>query len=659
MKFDNPIMPLRLAAGLFLVATLALQADPTLHIDAGQVTAHVSPTLYGLMTEEINHSYDGGLYAELIQNRAFLDDENAPVHWSLIGGGSGASMALDPSQPLNDVLKISLKLDATGASTSSPVGIANDGFWGIPVRPDTTYTVSFYAKGGGSFSGPLTVSLQSNDGAQTFATAQVSGLTGDWKPYTAILKTAGGVTPSATNRFVISTASPGTVWFDLVSLFPPTWKDRPNGLRPDLMQMLVDLKPAFLRFPGGNFLEGDTIDTRFDWKKTLGPLSQRAGHPGPWGYRSTDGMGLLEFLLWTEEMGAEPVLAVYGGYSLKGGFVKPGSDLDPYVQDALDEIEYVTGDASTTWGARRIADGHPEPFPLHYVEIGNEDFFDKSRTYDGRFAQFYDAIKAKYPDLKCISTIGNEQPARLRVKSCQPDLVDEHYYRSSNFFQKDSTTHFDKYDRQGPGIFVGEWAAFENIEPWKKESSGLPATPSMKAALGDAAWMTAMERNSDIVALNCYAPLLVNVNPGGRQWRPNLIGYDALRSYGSPSYYALKMFSRNHGDLVVQATLDGLPPGPAPALDVVVTKDDKSGWLYLKVVNVTADPQPTAISIDGSDNLAATGKAITLSGQPDETNSLDDPTRVVPVESDVPGIGPTFSYTFPPYSITVLHLSAR
>jgi alpha-N-arabinofuranosidase len=634
-----------------------LQADPTLHIDAGQVTGQVSPTLYGLMTEEINHSYDGGLYAELIQNRAFQDNDKEPVHWSLVQKGTGASISLDPSQPLNDALKTSLKLEAAGASAGNRVGIANDGYWGIPVRPDTTYRVSFYAKGDGTFSGPLTVSIESNDGAQTFATAQIAGITGEWKPYTATLKTESGVAVSSANRFVISTTSPGTVWFNLVSLFPPTWKDRPNGNRIDLMQMLVDLKPEFLRFPGGNYLEGDTIETRFDWKKTLGPITGRAGHPGPWGYRSSDGMGLLEFLEWAEDMGAEPVLALYAGYSLKGDFVKPGADLDPYVQDALDEIEYVTGDASTTWGARRVADGHPEPFPLHYVEIGNEDFFDKSGSYDGRFAQFFDAIKGKYPNLKCMSTIGNEQPAKLQVKSRKPDALDEHYYRSADFFMKDAPTHFEKYDRQGPEIFVGEWAAYEQIEPWKKGSLDLPRTPSMKAALGDAAWMAAMERNSDIVTLQCYAPLLVNVSPGAYQWRPDLIGYDATRSFGSPSYYAFKMFSRYRGDGILKASLDGVPGGPVPPLDETVTKDAKTGTLYLKMVNVTETPQTVAITIEGASGLAPTGKAITLSGKPEETNSIDDPTHLVPVESEVPGVGPSFSYTFPPYSITVLVLA--
>ncbi|HZI33286.1 MAG TPA: alpha-L-arabinofuranosidase C-terminal domain-containing protein, partial [Candidatus Binatia bacterium] len=393
------------------------------------------------------------------------------------------------------------------------------------------------------------------------------------------LKT-GRVEPTARARFVITLDQPGTVWLGFVSLFPPTWDNQPNGFRPDLMRMLVDLNPKFLRFPGGNYVEGDTVGERFDWKKTIGPVEDRHGHQCPWGYRSTDGMGLLEFLKWCEDMKAEPVLAVYAGYSLRGDHINPGSDLEPFVQDALDEIEYVTGDTNTTWGARRAQDGHPAPFKLTYIEIGNEDWFDKSGSYDGRFAQFYDAIKAKYPRLKLISTIGNDQPETSHVHSRQPDMLDEHYYRSVGEFIRMSPDYAKKYDRNGPEIFVGEWAAYEtSFPPWDKLSREEPPTPDLKAAIGDAVFMAAMERNSDLIKMQCYAPLLVNVNPGGRQWRPDLIGYDALSSYGSPSYYAFQMFSRNLGDEILPAeTADS-------STQVASTRDSNTGEIYLKLVN--------------------------------------------------------------------------
>ena len=402
---------------IFLTVSLAgaQEQNPTLTIDAGAPAAKVNPLHYGLMTEEINHSYDGGLYAELIRNRAFLDDARTPAHWTAVqSGGSNAKIALDSSQSLNSALTTSLRLDVSVASAKEPAGFANDGYWGIPVKPNTSYHSSFYAKAAPGFSGPVTLTIESTDGKTIYASASVSSLTADWKQYTATLKT-GRVALTSNTRFAVKVQHSGTAWFSLVSLFPPTYKNRPNGLRPDLMQMLVDLKPAFLRFPGGNYVEGGTIATRFDWKKTIGPVVERPGHPCPWGYRSTDGMGLLEFLLWCEDMGAEPVLAVYAGYSLGGERALPGAALDPFVKEALEEIEYVSGSVKTKWGAQRAKDGHPRPFKLQYVEVGNEDFFDRSGSYDARFAQLYDAIKKSYPSLKVASTVGNEQPGRQGV----------------------------------------------------------------------------------------------------------------------------------------------------------------------------------------------------------------------------------------------------
>ncbi|MGH7953715.1 MAG: alpha-L-arabinofuranosidase C-terminal domain-containing protein, partial [Limisphaerales bacterium] len=514
-------------------ATSSLIADPTFVIDASHSAGKVSPTLYGLMTEEINHSYDGGLYAELIQNRAFLDNATTPVHWSVVNDdNSAATIALDPTNSFNDKLTTSLRLTVTKADKKNPAGVANSGYWGIPVKPKTTYRASILARADSNFSAPITVSIVSDDGHKIYVSKKCSGLTTEWKKFEVTLKT-GRVVPTAKARFEITLNQPGTIWLGMVSLFPPTWNNQPNGFRKDLMQMLIDLNPKFLRFPGGNYVEGNTIETRFNWKDTIGPIEERHGHPSPWGYRSTDGMGLLEFLEWCEDMKAEPVLAVYAGYSLNHKHVKPGFDLEPFVQDALDEIEYVIGDTNTTWGAQRAKDGHLAPFNLRYVEIGNEDWFDKSGSYDQRFAQFYDAIKAKYPQLKTISTIGNDQPENLHVHSRKPDVTDEHYYRSVQTFLQMSPDYAKNYDRSGPEIFVGEWASYEtSFPPWDRRSRNEPPTPDMKAAIGDGVFMAAMERNSDLIKMQCYAPLFVNVNPGARQWRPDLIGYNALSSYG-------------------------------------------------------------------------------------------------------------------------------
>jgi len=635
---------------------------PVLHIQADEATAAVSPLFSGMMTEEINHAYDGGLYGELIQNRVFKDDAARPVHWSLAQEGATASMALDDTNGLNENLGTSLRLEVGSLAPGARAGIANEGYWGIPVKPRTVYHASFYAKAAAGFDGPVTVSIETTNGATVFASAEVGRLSGDWRKYSVTLKTPRKIAPTADARFVLTIGSAGTVWFDLVSLFPPTWHDRPNGNRVDLMRELAEMRPRFLRFPGGNFLEGDSITNRFPWKQTLGDLAERPGHPGCWGYRASDGLGLLEFLEWAEDLKAEPVLAVYAGYSLapKSELIQPGADLAPYVADALDEIEYVMGDTNTKWGARRAADGHPAPFKLTYVEIGNEDWFDGTRSYDGRFAQFFDAIKAKYPQLQCISTVGNEQPAEKRVHSRKPDVVDEHYYWSEAGFAQEAPSRFEKYDRNGPKIFVGEWAAYEDVVPWDEKSQHLPPTPSLKAALGDAVWMAAMERNSDLIVMQCYAPMLVNVNPGGRQWRPNLIGYDALRCFGSPSYYANAMFNANRGDVVVRTSGEGLNQGKTAALDYSVTKDSAHGILYIKVVNVTGEPQPLRLEVAGVKRVISHGTAVVLtSAEETDTNSLSDPVKVAPVTEKIEGLAPSFTRTFPPYSITVLKIQTK
>jgi len=670
---QSPLRRFALLGRLILVAaplprlTHAEEASPppvVLRIDAGHVTGRVSPTLYGLMTEEINYSYDGGLYAELVRNRVFEDSPTEPEHWSVVQeGGAAGSITLDRGQPLNAMLPVSLRLDVTRLGANQRAGVANEGFWGIPVRPNTTYHASFYAKSAPGFSGSLVLSLESSDGATTQARAEVSTIGSDWQKYTVSLATA-ALTASSANRLVIAATKPGTVWLDLVSLFPPTFNDRPNGNRIDIMRLLAGMKPAFLRFPGGNYVEGKTVETRFDWKRTIGDLAERPGHMGTWTYRSSDGMGLLEFLEWCEDLHMEPVLAVFAGLTLDrrptASAIAAGPALQPFVQDALDEIEYVTGSAGTRWGAERARDGHPQPFPLTYVEIGNEDNFDrKPGSYDGRFAQFYDAIKARYPRLQLIAT--------AKVASRTPDVQDDHYYRRAMQFYADAG-HYDRYSRTGPKIFVGEWAT--------RETEVVP-TPNLRAALGDAAWMTGMERNSDLIVMASYAPLFVNVSPGAMQWRVNLIGYDALTSYGSPSYYAQQMFSLHHGDEILATSSEGIgtqewqppaprgggPPPPAqqvPTLFFDATRQSTSGLVILKVVNPIGAAQAARLEFAGVATVEPQGRTLVLSApDPAATNSIGEPAKVVPVAGEAAGLGPDFVYTFPPYSITVLELQTR
>jgi alpha-N-arabinofuranosidase len=630
------------AVAVLMMGAMAARAQgvATLKIETDKPVAKVSPTLYGLMTEEINYSYEGGLYGELVQDRTFLSSRSDTENWvPVVQGTAKGSVARDMGTGPSAALPASLKVTVDRADAADTFGIRNHGWWGVPVQPNMTYTGSVYAKGDAA--AKVRVSLISDDTGKVLAEAALPALTADWKQYNFTMKTGGDAGATANNQIVVSVDHPGTVWLQLLSVFPPTYKSRVNGNRVDLMEMMAAMHPAFLRFPGGNYLEGNTIPERFDWKKTIGPLVDRPGHASPWRYHSSDGLGLLEFLEWCEDLKMQPVLAVYAGYSLQQQHVNPGPDLEPYVQDALDEIEYVTGDASTKWGAERVKDGHPAPFALTYVEIGNEDWFDQSKSYDGRYTQFYKAIKAKYPALQLISTAnerGNE------VKSVKPDMIDDHYYkRAEQFF--DDVHHYDNKDRNGPKIFVGEWATRE----------GTP-TPNMGAALGDAAWMTGMERNSDLILISSYAPLLVNVNPGGMQWQSDLIGYDANSSYGSPSYYAQVMFANHVGTETVASDLEGA----GDRLFYTVTRDAAKGIVYLKIVNASSKAQDLKISLDGAKDVKPTAKLVRLSAATTEaTNSITDPKRVVPVESVVKGVSKEFTRTVPGYSIDVLELGVQ
>jgi alpha-N-arabinofuranosidase len=633
-----------------------------LELDLARPGHAVSPMLYGLMTEEINHSYDGGLYAELVRNRSFMDDRKDPKYWSVVAeGGAVATMALDHQNPVSEALRVSLKFSVENAGARA--GIANTGYWGIPVTPVTTYKGSLYVKSSASGTA-LDISLETPDGKTRYATTRVTGVTDQWARYPFTLKTAAGVRPTQDARLVIAVAKPGDYWFNLVSLFPPTYHDRPNGNRPDIMKLLAAMKPSFLRFPGGNYLEGNKFSDRFPWSKTLGPLQDRPGHESCWGYWSTDGMGLLEYLEWCEDLHMQPLLAVFAGYTLNRDYLT-GPFLKPFVQDALNEIEYVIGDTTTVWGKRRAEDGHPAPFNLHYVEVGNEDGFDASGSYETRFVQFYDAIRARYPQLKIISTVGGKDGlgGRFPMTVRTPYAFDEHYYRNAWEMESDAT-HYDDYPRTGPKIFVGEWATRE----------GSPTT-NFNAALGDAAWMTGMERNSDVVVMASYAPLFVNVNPGGMQWKSDLIGYDVLKSYGSPSYYAQVMFSQYLGNRVVPVTGSGIPTqthklsdkdiargasDKAPVMFYVATRDTASGTIYLKVVNVLGTAQRVQIVLKDAPKIQSRGQRIVLKADsPDETNTIDDPTRIVPVTGEVKGLGKSFTQSFDPYSITVLVLKEK
>ena len=660
-------------------------ADPgRIVVQVDKPGAKISPMLYGLMTEEINYSYDGGLYGELIQNRIL---KNAPrgggrgrrgggggaapaptiAHWSVVNSdGAQGTISLDTDDPVNtNALTTSLKLEITSV-TEGRVGVANDGYWGIPVRPNTSYQASFYAKASGGFSGPLTVAIESNDGKTTYASAIVPAVTDRWQKCSVTLKT-GQVEPTVAARLVISGASKGTLNFNLVSLFPPTYKDRVNGNRIDIMQLLADMKPAFLRFPGGNYVEGNDYANRWDWPRTIGPLEERPTHMSPWGYRSTDGMGLLEYLEWCEDLKMEPVLAVFAAYTLNRQSYP--DEYARFVQEALDEIEYVTGDVNTKWGAERARDGHPAPFKLTYVEIGNED---PQGTYAQRFPLFYNAIKAKYPNLQVVSTVRNGYGDRV------PDVIDEHYYMDfggalRNAHMYDNRARTTQGGKPVPRIFVGEWATRDNNP-----------TPSFHCALTDAAFLTGLERNADLVVMSCYAPLFDNLNPNGQQWATDLIGYNTLTSFGSPSYYVQKMFSNNRGDVVLPITLTPqvapAPPAPAPVpatnnvpggrrggrgpgaspqtLFASSSRDVATGDIILKVVNAVETPQQMEISLEGAPLIGKTARLEALTGDLTDVNSIANPLKVAPKSSSIDASA-KFVREFPGNTVSVIRFSTK
>jgi alpha-N-arabinofuranosidase len=631
-----------LVAAVYICPPLSAQVvspEAKLKIDIAKIVTPVSPMLYGMMTEEINHAFDGGLYAEMLQNRTFIPSWKGLDSWEFVRNGNAVATMHrdDPSGP-SAALPKSLRLSVQTASPGNEAGIGNSGFWGIALRPHTTYKGSFYARVDDAAIGPVSARLIGDKTGAVLAEAHVPLKAGPWSRYEYTL-TTGELEASTANHLQLTVAHPGSIWLQLASLMPPTYHHRPNGNRSDLMERMAALNPTFLRLPGGNYLEGDTLNDWYDWKKTIGPLVDRPGHQAPWSYRSSDGLGLLEFLEWCEDLHIEPVLAVYAGYALHGDHITPGDDLQPYVQSALDEVEYVTGDASTKWGAERAKDGHPAPFPLHYIEIGNEDNFDKSGSYDARFAQFAKALHKSYPKYKLIATT----PVKETSSDAQPDVIDDHYYKPPTEMM-DFVQHYDDAPRNGPKIFVGEWASM----------SGVPV-PNFGSALADAAWMTSMERNSDLIVMASYAPLLVNVNPGAMQWSPDLIGYDAMKTFVSPSYYAQSLFAGHLGDGTPKSSI--AEAGARFFYSATFGSSDRV--LHLKLVNASTSAQPLSIDLPGLGTaLRATVHSLHAASY-EATNSLADPSVVVPHETTESVSQPLWHHTVPALTIQIIDIPTR
>ena len=553
-----------------ILAALGMSAQAqtaVLNVDASREGVSISPTLYGLFYEEINHAGEGGLYAELIQNRSF-EDEALPIRNRRFGAngegerfgghpapgtipawyaanstGAASRMEITTENLLNEVQQKALCWTISEATPEAPAAIVNTGHWGIASIKGDTYTLTFWARADKRYKGTLNVGLQNKDDDTWCAKAKVRCRIGKkWKKYTV------SFTPDTNvdyTRFVMTADTPGTLYLDMVSLFPPTFKNRANGCRKDLAEMLVALHPKFLRFPGGCFVEGTSQETAYEWKRTIGPLEERPGHyNGNWHYPVTDGMGYHEYLQFAEDLGAEPLYVVNVGI-WHGGFVHHDS-IGEYIQNALDAIEYANGDKSTKYGRMRIKNGHPKPFNMKYIEIGNENYqphaHEQSDHYAERYIQFYNAIKARYPEMQIIGNVeswGTDYPTWRNEHPV--DMLDEHYYRSPSWFAG-KYHHYDNYDRKGPKIYVGEYAVTSDC-----------GEGNLKAALGEAIYMMGMENNSDVVTMCSYAPVFVNIHD--KTWMPDMIRFDAAHSWGSPSYYVQRLFAENVGTTMVASEM--------------------------------------------------------------------------------------------------------
>jgi alpha-L-arabinofuranosidase len=519
----KPILTRTLISVGLVAGALVASAQPTrITIAASQPAHRISPTLWGVFFEDINLSADGGIYPELVRNRSF-EDGDKPEFWKFTNSpGAQGECAIDSTRPLNSVNRRSLRVKMDGAFT-----LSNGGYWGMNIVKDHCYTLKLAARAE-NFSGPLAVRLVTTNGHQ-LATGEIKSISGDWKHQSIELVPVDS-DPKATLE--ISASGTGTLFLDMVSLLPKqTWKN--HGLRPDLAEALHALRPAFMRFPGGCWVEGETIDRMYNWKKTIGDIDARTPLWNIWGYNATHGLGFHEYLQLAEDLGAEPLFCINVGMSHRE--TVPLDQMGQWVQDALDAIEYANASTNTSWGARRAAAGHPAPFHLKYLEIGNEN---GGPPYADRWPLFVNEIRAKHPDIKCVADhwLGGYP------STPKPDIVDEHFYDTPEWFMRNAT-HFDKYDRKGPKIFVGEYAVTRNC--------GLG---NLRGALGEAAFMTGLERNSDHVIMASYAPLLVNLNH--RAWNPDLINFDSSRWYGLPSYYVQKMFAENRGDVSLPTTLE-------------------------------------------------------------------------------------------------------
>lgn len=647
-----------LLVSIILSFNLKAQKPQPIIVNVDNPKAEIKPTMWGIFFEDINFAADGGLYAEMVKNRSFefykprtgwkVDNvSNDSSHFVIINKG-----VINEANPR--FARIFLKEGTVALS------VTNSGFRGMGIKQNSKYNFSILASLPEESNIRLVIELISEKGEKIGETTiNPKGL--DWKKYKASV-TATGTDLKASLR--ISFVGTGTIDIDMVSLFPAdTWKGRPNGLRADLVQLLADLKPGFIRFPGGCIVEGYDLKTRYQWKKTIGNVEDRQLIVNRWNtefahrltpdYYQSFGLGFYEYFQLAEDIGAEPLPILNCGMACQFNSAEVATldQLDPYIQDALDLIEFANGTENSKWGRIRAQMGHTAPFDLKYLGIGNEQW---GPQYFERYALFEKAIKAKYPYINLVSGTGPSPDdelfkyAEAELKKYSPALVDEHYYRPPSWF-RDNATRYDNYDRNSYKIFAGEFAAqnFYTTSPDNKNN--------WECALSEAAFMTGLERNADVVNMVSYAPLFAHID--GWQWTPDLIWFNNLTSYGTTDYYVQKLFSTNKGTNVLSIFQENKPLTGQQGIYASAAFDKPAGEVILKLVNTTAIVQNKTISLRTSKKVNPEALLTVLrSDRLDAMNSIDKPGAVKPIEQKIVLKGKNVQISLDPYSLTVFRI---
>ena len=646
-------------AALALSAGLGMNAQTNeLVIQTKKLGAEIQPTMYGLFFEDINYGADGGLYAELVKNRSFEFPQN------LMGWKTFGHVTLKDDGPFERNPHY-VRLAYPGHDHKR-TGLENEGFFGIGVKAGEEYRFSVWARlPEGASSEKIRIEMvkpNTNAERHAFASEELTIDSKEWKKYQVILKPTQTEDKSTLRIFL---ASKGTIDLEHVSLFPvDTWKGHENGLRKDLAQALYDIKPGVFRFPGGCIVEGTDLNTRYDWKKTVGPVENRPLNENRWHYTfqhrffpdyyQSYGMGFYEFFLLSEEIGSEPLPVLSCGLACQFQNSDPHAhvavcDLDSYIQDALDLIEFANGAVTTKWGKVRADMGHPAPFNLKFIGIGNEQW---GSEYPERLEPFMKAIRKAHPEIKIIGSSGPDSEGKQfeylwpEMKRLKADLVDEHFYRPESWFLSQGA-RYDNYDRKGPKVFAGEYACHGKGKKWNH----------FNASLLEAAFMTGLERNADIVHMATYAPLFAHVE--GWQWRPDMIWFDNLKSVRSVSYYVQQLYAHNKGTNVVPLTMNNKPVTGAEGqkglfASAVLDKDSQS--YIVKVVNTSDQAQPLSLTFAGMKKKEVLSKGVCIklqSTDPDKDNTLDNPQAIVPVQTEVSAMGNAFDTQIEPKTFAI------